>query len=92
MDRVAGKIALITGAATGMGRADSRLFAQEGGTVVVADRDEERGAEVAREIGESASFMRLDVSDEQNWIEVISRIRSSHGRLEWCQLVSRYNQ
>ena len=82
MDRVAGKIALVTGAATGMGRADSRLFVQEGGIVIVADRDEERGAEVAREIGESASFMRLDVSDEQNWIEVISKIRSSHGRLD----------
>ena len=43
MDRVAGKIHSITGA-TGMGRADSRLFAQEGGIVIVADCDEERGA------------------------------------------------
>ena len=58
MDRVAGKIALITGAATGMGRADNRLFAQEGGIVIVADRDEERGA-ILPGIGKKGGCKRL---------------------------------
>lgn len=57
--RLAGKVTIITGAASGIGLASARLFAAEGAKVVVADRDE-RGRDVAEEIG--AAFYRVDVA------------------------------
>ena len=64
-DRLAGKVALITGAASGQGRAAARLFAQEGAKVVVADVAVEGGEETVRlvkETGGEASFVAMDVS------------------------------
>jgi NAD(P)-dependent dehydrogenase (short-subunit alcohol dehydrogenase family) len=64
--RLEGKLAVITGAATGIGRATALLFAQEGGQVVIADRNEEEGEKTAEEIrnqGGSAWFVRTDVSE-----------------------------
>ena len=64
MGRVAGKVAIVTGAASGMGKADAELLAREGANVVVADLNETDGQAVADAIGEAAVFMRLDVTDE----------------------------
>ena len=64
MGRVEGKVALVTGAASGMGRADAILLAAEGARVVVADMNETDGRAVADAIGERAVFMRLNVTDE----------------------------
>ena len=62
--RLEGKVSIVTGAGQGIGEAYARRFAQEGATVVVADINAEKGAAVAREIGGSAIFERVDVSDE----------------------------
>ncbi len=82
MGRVTGKVAIVTGGASGMGKADAILLAQEGARVVVADLNEKDGREVARGIGDNALFLRLDVTDEDNWKTVISATLEKFGRLD----------
>jgi len=76
------KIALITGGARGQGEAESRLFAAEGAQVVVTDVLEDEGHRLVEEIGGSACFMPLDVSDEGAWSSVIAEIEQRFGRLD----------
>ena len=82
MARLAGKIAIITGAAKGLGEADARLFAQEGAIVILTDMDVENGQRVANEIGKNAEFHQQDVCDEDRWIELINDVVAQHGKLD----------
>ena len=85
MNRVKGKVALITGAARGLGKAQALLLAEEGARVVVTDILETDGKKVAEEIGRKggeAIFLKLDVTNEQDWQEVIRRTLSQFGRLD----------
>lgn len=82
MGRVQGKIAIVTGAASGMGKADAELLAAEGASVVVTDFNEEGGRAVAEAIGGDAVFMRLDVSDEDNWKAVVDATVERFGGLD----------
>ncbi len=81
MGRVAGKVALVTGAASGMGRADAIALAREGARVIVADLNEEAGQAVVSEIGDSAVFMHLDVTSEDNWQQVVADTVAQFGGL-----------
>src|SRR5689334_6979707 len=65
--RLAGKVAIISGAASGMGTATARMFAREGAKVVIADLLEHEGRHVAVAIGASARFDPLDVTKEDDW-------------------------
>ena len=83
--RLQGKIAIVTGAAHGMGEAEARLFAAEGATVIVADRLEAEGQAVAasiRDTGGHARFQRLDVTDEAEWLGLMDATMAEHGRLD----------
>ncbi len=83
--RLAGKVALISGAASGMGAAMARVFAREGAKVAVADLLEEEGQAVMAEIiaaGGTAMFLRLDVSEEAEWEAVVAAVTSTWGQLD----------
>ncbi len=83
--RLQGKVAIITGAAHGMGEAEARLFAAEGAHVIVADRLEAKGEAVAasiRSAGFHAKFQKLDVTDEGEWLGLMDAILAEHGRLD----------
>ncbi len=84
--RMKDKVALVTGAAGGMGAATARLFAREGAqTVVVADILDSEGKATAAAIdkaGGRASFVHLDVTDEAQWKAAVDGIVATHGRLD----------
>ena len=85
MPRLEGKIAIVTGAARGMGEVEARLFAEEGATVIVCDLTDDAGQRVADDIvssGGSAEFAHLNVTDEDNWRQVIADTVGRHGRLD----------
>lgn len=72
--RLSGKVALITGGASGLGRAICHRFVAEGASVVIADIDEATGVELATEIGDAARFERLDVTLETDWAHLMTRL------------------
>ena len=72
MGRVDGKIALVTGAASGIGRACARRLAAEGARVVLADRDRDNGEAAARELRQR--FALLDVTEEADWARVVGEL------------------
>ena len=84
--RMKDKVALVSGAAGGMGAATARLFAREGAkAVVVADLLDEHGKEVVAEIekaGGTATYMHLDVTDEAEWQAVVDKTVSAYGTLD----------
>jgi 3alpha(or 20beta)-hydroxysteroid dehydrogenase len=80
--RLAGKVAIVTGAARGMGAATARLFAAEGAQVVLADVLDSAGQAVAREIGDSAWFQHHDVSDDDSWTQLVSSAIERLGRVD----------
>src|SRR5579872_6503384 len=83
--QVAGKVALVTGGASGIGRAIAELLAEEGASVVVTDIDELNGPDVVeglREVGREAVFLHQDVTSEPRWAEVVSEIEQRFGRLD----------
>jgi 3(or 17)beta-hydroxysteroid dehydrogenase len=82
MGRVDGKVAIVTGGASGMGKADAQLLAAEGARVVVADLNEADGQAVAAAIGDNAIFLRLNVTDEDNWKSVIAATVEKFGQLD----------
>jgi len=81
MGRVEGKVALITGGASGLGAADARKLASEGASVVITDIQEELGRAIAAEIPGSL-FVRHDVRDEGQWQEVVAATIARFGRLD----------
>jgi NAD(P)-dependent dehydrogenase (short-subunit alcohol dehydrogenase family) len=83
--QVAGKVALVTGGASGIGEAIAELLAEEGATVVATDIDELKGSQVAariRQAGHEAIFLHQDVTSETRWAEVMSEIAERFGRLD----------
>lgn len=82
MGRLEGKVAIVTGGARGMGEATCRLFVAEGARVVIGDVLEAEGTALARELGDAARFMRLDVADEASWARVADATVEQFGRID----------
>jgi len=85
MDRVKGKVAIITGAARGLGRAQALLLAKEGAKVIVTDIDETLGKKVVEEItsrGGEAIFIKHDVTSECDWNEVMQKTLARFGKVD----------
>jgi NAD(P)-dependent dehydrogenase (short-subunit alcohol dehydrogenase family) len=83
--QVEGKVALITGGASGIGAACAELLAREGAAVAVTDVDELRGPEVVagiKKAGHQAHFLRQDVTSESRWVEVVTEVEERFGRLD----------
>jgi len=83
--QVQGKVALVTGGASGIGAAVAELLAREGASVAVTDVDDFRGPEVVAAIkkaGHEAVFLHHDVTSEARWVEVVSEVEKRFGRLD----------
>ncbi|MFV8309311.1 glucose 1-dehydrogenase [Mycobacteroides chelonae] len=79
MGRVAGKIALISGGARGMGAAHARALIDEGAHVVIGDLLDEAGQALAADLGPSAHYVHLDVTDKQQWIDAVAATNTTFG-------------
>lgn len=82
-----GKVVLVTGAGSGIGRASALAFAQSGARVVVSDVDEPGGAETVRQIlatGGDARFVRCDVTREAEVVTLVQATVDTYGRLDWA--------
>jgi 3(or 17)beta-hydroxysteroid dehydrogenase len=82
MNRLAGKTAFITGAASGIGAAIAEAFVAEGAFVVIGDINDETGAARAAALGSNARFLHHDATDEAQWAAVMAAIVAEHGGLD----------
>jgi NAD(P)-dependent dehydrogenase (short-subunit alcohol dehydrogenase family) len=83
--RVQGKVALVTGGASGIGRGCADTLAAQGAAVVITDVQDDKGAEVAAAItkaGGKCEYLPHDVTDEAAWVSVIGQVKARHGRLD----------
>src|SRR5260370_6377347 len=77
--RLAGRVALVTGAARGIGAAAAYRFVSEGARVVLADMRDDEGAAVAASLGERALYLHLDVRDQAAWADAVQAARDRFG-------------
>ena len=80
MGRVDDKVAIITGGAQGMGAADARMLVAEGAKVVIGDILDDKGKELADELGDAARYVHLDVTDADQWQAAVETARPSSAR------------
>ena len=83
--RLSGKVAVVTGGASGIGAETARVFAAQGASIVVCDLNAAAGQAVAEEIGAgggTAIFRPLEVTDEEQWAALIAETEDSHGKID----------
>ncbi|MFA7603210.1 MAG: glucose 1-dehydrogenase [Novosphingobium sp.] len=82
MGRLNGKVAIITGAARGMGASHARVFAREGAGLVLTDVNEEAGSALARELGDRAIFLSHDVTKPEAWSAIVAKAVERFGTID----------
>ena len=82
MGRLEGKTALVTGAASGIGLQTSIRLAEEGALVMMTDINLEEGLQQAEKLGTNATFLKLDITEEEEWISVLDETVKRFGRLD----------
>lgn len=82
MGRLDGKVAIITGGASGIGEASARLFVEEGAFILIADVQDDKGWKLAEELGTRAEYLHADVSRESDVEVLVSRAVEAYGRLD----------
>ena len=82
MGRLEGKTALVTGAASGIGLQTSIRLAEEGARVMMTDINLEEGRQQAEKLGANATFLKLDITEEEEWISVLDETVKRFGRLD----------
>jgi 3alpha(or 20beta)-hydroxysteroid dehydrogenase len=81
MGRLEGKVAIVTGAAQGMGEAEARLFVAEGAKVIMTDMQKDLGSKVAAELGPNAHFIEQEVADKAGWKKVVQEGEARFGTI-----------
>jgi len=81
-NRMEGKVALVTGGASGIGAETSRVFIAEGGQVMIADVNDNLGRQTADDIGDRAAYLHLDTTQEFEWVAVVKETSERFGRLD----------
>lgn len=79
MNRLKSKVAIVTGGASGMGASHVRLFAEEGAKVILTDINVEAGKALTEELGENVHFIKQDVTNENDWNNVITEAEETFG-------------
>ncbi|SEJ84053.1 short chain dehydrogenase [Deinococcus reticulitermitis] len=79
--RLAGKVALVSGGAQGLGEAMVRAMVAQGARVVIADILDEQGQALARELGDAAAFVHLDVTNRDDWARAVAFTTDTYGKL-----------
>jgi 3alpha(or 20beta)-hydroxysteroid dehydrogenase len=82
MGRLNGKVAIITGAARGMGESHARIFAREGARLVITDRNAAGGQALADEIGGDCRFVAQDVTKPEDWERVVAEAEKAYGKVD----------
>ena len=82
MARLQDKVIIITGAAQGMGETHARLCMQEGAKVVLTDINTDKGDALAKELGDSALFIKHDVTSEEDWTQVVTATQDKFGKID----------
>jgi 3alpha(or 20beta)-hydroxysteroid dehydrogenase len=82
VDRLAGKVALVTGAAQGMGAMHAEVFVEEGASVVIGDVQDDAATALADRLGERATAVHLDVTDEGSWTDAVAHAERTFGGLD----------
>ena len=82
MNRLDGKVAIVTGGARGQGEAEVRLFVAEGGRVVFGDVLDDLGEIVAKDLGDAAIYLHHDVRSEDDWAQVVDEAESRFGKVD----------
>src|SRR2546430_11290227 len=82
MGKLDGRVVIITGAARGQGEREARLFVAEGARVLLGDVLDEQGEALAKELGEAARYLHLDVGREEDWAAAVSAAKDSFGKVD----------
>lgn len=82
MGRLDNRVAIITGGTSGIGEATAEVFVEEGATVIISGRSEEKGQAIAERLGDNASFVRADITNESDIKAPIELAEKEYGRLD----------